>query len=270
MRFDPRLRTPSPLARLLLEAKEQLEHGGFMDWVENHVGTSHSSALNYMAAARAVAKFPTVANLKMRASLLYQLGDNEDLYDSETLAAIFKEAETKWVNADRAFDIECDILNARDQQEDETDETEDPALPDAPLEQSEPEDDLPPPELPEPEPSSQPDLVVESFDKAIASLLHLHTKPLKRFTVTTHTRYDLQRVADFLSDLIRAYDASTVVLGNDVDAEASAEERRAAMADIATGAGVTVEQAEDVFAVLGQKEKPKRRRKTKALSEVVW
>ena len=71
------------IGRLLIEAKEQVEHGEWLPWLAGNFGSSVSTAANYMNAASFAAKFPTVVNLKLRPSALYVLGSElaSDPYD---------------------------------------------------------------------------------------------------------------------------------------------------------------------------------------------
>jgi hypothetical protein len=59
---------------LLLEAQPQQGYGNFLQWVNDHFDGNFSSAYNHMAAAKLAARFPTVGNLRLRASALYKLG----------------------------------------------------------------------------------------------------------------------------------------------------------------------------------------------------
>jgi hypothetical protein len=63
---------------LLLEAKEQLEHGEWLPWLETYFGKSVRTAQNYMDAARFAIKYATVAHLMLRPTALYVLGANSE------------------------------------------------------------------------------------------------------------------------------------------------------------------------------------------------
>jgi hypothetical protein len=103
------------IGNLLIEAKEQIEHGSWLPWLEENFGSSDSTAENYMAAAKFAAKFPTVANLKLRPTALYWLGINypDTEYIDDAIELIFKEAETKWVTRNRADEIHEEIWDAK-------------------------------------------------------------------------------------------------------------------------------------------------------------
>src|SRR4051794_8982872 len=64
------------IGRLLIEARSQLEHGEWLPWLLVSFSLSVRSAENYMSAARVAAKYETVANLKLRPSALYALGND--------------------------------------------------------------------------------------------------------------------------------------------------------------------------------------------------
>jgi hypothetical protein len=59
---------------LLLEAQPQQGYGDFLQWVKDHYDGNFFTAYNHMAAAKLAARFPTVGNLRWRASALYTLG----------------------------------------------------------------------------------------------------------------------------------------------------------------------------------------------------
>ena len=185
------------IGNLLLEAKDQLEHGEWLPWLKLNFGASTRSAQNYMAAARFAAKYATVAHLKLRPTALYWLSD--DLTSREEIEAIFKVAETEWVDYDRAFDI-ANSLN-----EELTDDSDDEAAEEAREQaaeaaRTEAEEILagPPPELqpaPEPTPINRP---LQEFDAAVAALHLLQTKPRATFAATTHDLKVINAVQKFL------------------------------------------------------------------------
>ena len=59
--------------KILIEIQRRLEHGEFVEWIEEHFELSKSSAYRYIAAARFANIFPTVGNLKLRPTALYPL-----------------------------------------------------------------------------------------------------------------------------------------------------------------------------------------------------
>src|ERR1700726_1349493 len=96
------------MGALLIEAKAKVAHGDWLPWLAQHFQRSISTAENYMSAARYLAKFPTVGNLKLHMGAIYWLesehtrgltrygvkfGDAE----KQIQAAIFERAKTEWV-----------------------------------------------------------------------------------------------------------------------------------------------------------------------------
>jgi hypothetical protein len=213
------------IGELLIEAKAQLEHGGWLQWLKENFGASHATASNYMNAAKLAAKFPTVRSLKLRATALYLISKNVDdpdgLYCDETVEAILAEAKTQWVDDDRAKDIAYDLDDKRREAEaerkaeaeaertaeDEAEQYEEQHKGEEPEEEEPDDDDADalldgkPPELP---PTSEATTIdLESFDQAVATLVRLQTKPLSKF-VETKQGAALRDVIDFLRDLAKA------------------------------------------------------------------
>jgi len=192
------------IGNLLLEAHEQIEHGAWLDWLGENFSMSVSSCENYMNAARAARKFPTVANLKLRASALYLLGnqkDDDELFDVNAIKAILAEAETKWVSETRAWNI---AISMRPKPADEAEIVDwDDAEEEAEAEMAEVDAilDGAPPELPAPPEAVVHDVILPSFDQAIKTLTGLQTKPLSKFTDTTYAPNDIRSISDFLREV---------------------------------------------------------------------
>jgi hypothetical protein len=72
---------------LLLEAKAQCEHGGWLNWLDIEFDWSVDTAERYMAIAELASKFRSVRNLKLAATTLYGLANR----DEENLPAIIAE-----------------------------------------------------------------------------------------------------------------------------------------------------------------------------------
>ena len=70
------------MGALLIEANERVVHGDWLPWLHEHFERSVSTAENYMSAARYLAKFPTVGNLKLRDSAVYWLAGKSSLAES--------------------------------------------------------------------------------------------------------------------------------------------------------------------------------------------
>jgi hypothetical protein len=189
------------IGTLLLEARKQLRYGKWTPWLVENFGASDSSADNYMNAARFARKFPTVGSLKLRPTALYVLGDRypSELFDRKALKKIFLEAETEWVDRNRAREI-AEAL--RPTFEEEIDDIL----------------DGPPPELPPaPDAATVHDVVLPSFDQAVTTLSNLATKSLAKFAGTTvHSADDIRAVADFLRDVADAIDKAKPTLAPSV------------------------------------------------------
>jgi hypothetical protein len=187
------------IGALLIEAHNQLGHGGWLPWLAENFDSSVSTAENYMNAARFAAKFPTVGNLRLRPTALYVLGNDLDLenFDRKTINAIFREAETKWVNADRVSEIAKSLQKPKPPKTIEEIEAETAA--EAAV-QAETDDivDGPPPELPPAPEATIHDVILPSFDQAIKTLANPQTKSLEKFAGTAHRAHDLRAIADFL------------------------------------------------------------------------
>jgi Protein of unknown function (DUF3102) len=101
------------LGALLIEAKAKVAHGDWLLWLAQHFERSESTAENYMNAARYLAKFPTVGNLRLSMGAVYWLAEYSDerkeeeanpYYDNLNAAArnaipeILEAAKTVYVN----------------------------------------------------------------------------------------------------------------------------------------------------------------------------
>jgi hypothetical protein len=195
---------------LLIEARQHLEHGEWLPWLEENFGSSARTATNYMAAA-ALAKSATISDLKLRPSALYMLGaasPGDDLYTPEAKAAIFQAAETRWISADQARDIAYEVRPPRPEVDDEeADRQFDEA---AAARKAELDNilDGQPPELPSAPDTAPYDVIVPPFDAAVATLVHLQTKSLASFTTTTHRPDEIRAVVTFLKEVADALEAA--------------------------------------------------------------
>jgi hypothetical protein len=193
---------------LLIEAQKQIKHGRWLPWLADCFGSSVSTAENYMNAARLAAKFPTVGNLKLRPTALYALGKDLaspcGLYDRKVINAIFSEAESKWVNANRAHAIALALQKPKPSETTEEERKAKAAAETAAQAEIDDIIDGPSPELPPaPEPAVQ-DVILPSFDQAIKALASLQTKRLEIFSSTEHGAHDIRAIADFLHAVARA------------------------------------------------------------------
>ena len=63
------------IGNLLIEAKEAVDYGDWRAWLAANFGSSSRTADNYMSAANFAATCATVAQLKLRPTALYLLGE---------------------------------------------------------------------------------------------------------------------------------------------------------------------------------------------------
>lgn len=196
------------IGNLLLEAKDQLEHGKWLPWIKANCGLSESTAQNYMNAARLAVKYPTVGVLKLRPTVLYWLWEQMENISLDEIEVIFAVAENEWVNIERAEAIIEAVHEERRGTEDEEEEQprDEPPVEEQPREEplrSEIDDILegPPPELPPAPEVSTPDITLPPFDQAVETLSRLQTKALSSFLGTKHPPDKISMIAHFLRDV---------------------------------------------------------------------
>jgi hypothetical protein len=116
--FGRESRGPIEVGALLTEAKELLDaHGAWLPWLGNRF--AHlilRTAQRYMLAFRFSVKYgpdgrnaTCVSHLKLTPTALYKLAAIDDGDDREIIKRALREAETKWVSADRVDQIEEEI-----------------------------------------------------------------------------------------------------------------------------------------------------------------
>jgi Protein of unknown function (DUF3102) len=71
------------LGALLIEAKAKVAHGDWLPWLKEHFAQGESTAQNYMHAARYLAKFPTVGNLRLSMRAIYWLAPYSDIAERD-------------------------------------------------------------------------------------------------------------------------------------------------------------------------------------------
>ena len=189
---------------LLIEAQDQLDHGQWLPWLEANFGSSVRTADNYMNAARFASKLETVSNLKLRPTALYLLGSKlddgpDDLFSPKAIKAILKVAEDEWVNAKRAQAIAESLrpppkIDDEEEEEERASEVEERVISDEEIENIL---EGPPP-LPPPEPPPASNVSLGQFDKAVAMLAQVHTKPLASFVGTEQSPDLIRSLGDFL------------------------------------------------------------------------
>jgi hypothetical protein len=180
---------------LLQEAKDQLEYGKWLPWLEENFDMDERTAQRAMAVAKFASKYDSLSDLHLTKSALYELSSGD--YPERVINAALKEAESKQVNDSRLYEIN-EELNPEPEPEPVEDlpETDEQAEAEA-----EAEDifDGPPLDLPpSADPPSPTDFTLAQFDKAIKSLAESHTKSVSKFVGTTHGANDLRKIADFL------------------------------------------------------------------------
>jgi hypothetical protein len=201
---------------LLIEAKAQVKHGLWLKWLTENFSLSKSSAERYIKLHKGAAKIPNFGNLKIRPSLLDKLilYPPKRSFPPEVQAAIFKEAERKWVDLTRAYQLEHQIKRAekaaynRDIEAIEGEEKRERKIPEAVSpwvsEPGPPLSELPPTST-EPAPPLRPcgQSLILMFQQAVKLLKALATKPAAKF-IDACIPNDLQIVADFLKAVATA------------------------------------------------------------------
>jgi hypothetical protein len=201
---------------LLQEAKDQLEHGQWLPWLEENFSMEERTAQRAMAAAKFAAKYDNVTDLRLTKSALYELSTGD--YPPKVIKAVLKEAASKQVNHWRVDEINDELNPPKPEPiEDfpESDELKERLRAEAELDaEMEKILDGPPPDLPPAGPSEPVDFVLAQFNNAIKALEELQTKSVNRFTGTTHNADELRKVADFLFAVANAVKGDRVIEGS--------------------------------------------------------
>ena len=186
------------IGNLLIESRDQLEHGEWQSWLAKNFDLTYRTALNYCKAAEYVerkgkSESETISHLSP--TVLYALADGR--YGEEAEKAILAAASKGRVDQTRANSIRIGLTSDKDADAVEPDEDE--AVADADDDnESEAILDGPPPEVPPPAPIvPPPDFAVQSFNEAVDALKRLVTKPAAQFVTTTPVD-DLMKVIAFL------------------------------------------------------------------------
>jgi hypothetical protein len=188
------------IGNLLIEAREQLEHGQWTPWLKENFRMSADTAANYMDAAGFASKFRNFRNLpNLSASTLYILAHHADEPDwQEPIRLILKEARSKRIYpSDVSFIVGSYRLEQRQEERSEVAQTAEEIL------------DGPPPELPSSGAGRGTEVRFEvnggtsdlaDFDAAVATLLRLRGKRLRTFVATRHAD-QLLELAKFLKEV---------------------------------------------------------------------
>jgi len=199
------------IGQLLTEARDQCEHGEWLNWLSTEFAWSADKAERCIKVAKLVAKFRNLRNLNLAATTLYQLAYRE--HDPELpviIDELAKHATEKRLKASDARRIinefgaerlrrEADDSDADNADNDSCDtaanaEQEAISILDGPL-----PDLVPPITPPEPQRLERETAWAERqpFAEAIQTLFQLQTKPVARF-IGVATAEDLHTVINFL------------------------------------------------------------------------
>jgi hypothetical protein len=80
---------------LLLEAKAQIDHGDWLDWLRSEFEWSVNTAERYMKAAELRSKFSNLGNLRLAKGTLYRLADHDNDEELPTIIAELAKHATK-------------------------------------------------------------------------------------------------------------------------------------------------------------------------------
>jgi len=205
---------------LLREAKDQLEHGQWLPWLEDNFDMGERSAQRAMLVAEFAAKYDRLTDLNLTKGALYALASGE--YPANVIQAVIARgvSELPASSGHSLFtESTLDDINAElnpepvgDEEPDEQDE-DDQEAEEQSEDEAEAEDilDGPPPDLP---PSAEPprpaDFTLAQFDKAVKSLAELHTKSVRKFIGSAHSGDELKKIADFLCAVAAALNGKTL------------------------------------------------------------
>jgi Protein of unknown function (DUF3102) len=92
---------------LLQEAKDQLEHGQWLPWLEENFSMDERTAQRAMSVARFSGKYDNLSDLHLTRSALYELSCGD--YSAKVVRAVLKEAKSKPVNELRLYEINYDL-----------------------------------------------------------------------------------------------------------------------------------------------------------------
>jgi hypothetical protein len=220
------------IGALLIEAKEQLDRGGWLPWLADNFSASEDTAERYMSTARLVTKFRKLRNLKLTKGAFYTLAGNEEILSDRMVEAVVAAAKLKaprWLDDDETTEIcehieEVERLEAIAKDEGKTveqvsrEEAEATAVAMAAIarrreaERAELEADLadetaPPPKPPESEPadvSARDTGALKTLDECVKRLNTITSRPPALFLRASPSSDDLDRAGRFLLDIAAA------------------------------------------------------------------
>jgi Protein of unknown function (DUF3102) len=82
--------------QLLIEAKDQLEHGEWLPWLEDNFDMDERTAQRAMAVAEFASKYDNLSDLRLKKSALYELSTKR--YPANVVEAVLNEAKSQTVN----------------------------------------------------------------------------------------------------------------------------------------------------------------------------
>jgi hypothetical protein len=206
------------LGELLAEAKDQLDHGGWLNWLQNNFILSERTARNYLATFKLVKRLgisATVSDLKINVSALYLLVEWHRYFSPDDIKLLLDTAKTKWITRDNLWDLIGAERKARVETAKAEAEAKSEAAAEAGAEtkqaKAEAETaailDGPPPELPHRSEllSSQREAFIHSaLEEGVRMLLSLATQPSEKLAGANVGADDLELVANFLFQIATA------------------------------------------------------------------
>jgi hypothetical protein len=189
---------------LLIEAKQQVKHGKWLQWLDTHFHMDARTAQRAMAAAKFAAEYDSAVVFNLSVDALYALSGGD--FSAKVVAAVMAEAAAGPIRTRTIYDIRESLepppqtieeLEARMNAEDEA-EAQRQAQ-----EQQEAEKilDGPPPPAPEPEKPDPDQYIRIQLAASITALKRLATKKRQRFAGSDVSPYDLDTAITFLTAL---------------------------------------------------------------------
>ncbi|MFZ0602775.1 MAG: DUF3102 domain-containing protein [Roseiarcus sp.] len=208
---------------LLAEAKEQLDHGEWLPWLQGKFSLSIRTAQHYMAAHAFAGKYETFRKCLITVRGLYALVDADRNGHFEAVEVALAEAKTQWVDADRVYAIGAALAQQKLDEAIKAAGTEDPPSDEEPPSdevggggardeetqpapepepEPEPDDDRPPP-TPPPALNPRQAAQLSKFETAAKELLGLAARSAREFLATAISDFDLETAANFLEQVAR-------------------------------------------------------------------
>jgi hypothetical protein len=173
---------------LLTEAKQQVKHGEWLQWLCTHFAWDARTAQRQMAAAKWAAKYDSAVVFNLSVDALYALSSGD--FSEKVVKTVMAEAAKRLIHTRTIYDIHESLEPPPQQEAQERQEAE--KILDGPP----PELALPDPEKPDPDWYNRRLLAA-----SITELKKLATKKRDRFIGSAVTPYDLDTVINFLTAL---------------------------------------------------------------------